>query len=286
MKLNLDCIPCFQKQALQAVRFISDDEKLHQKVLREVTKELLESDWELTPPELAHKVHSIVKRITNENDPYKDVKKESNDLVLKIYSELKDKVKNSRDPLKTAVRLAIAGNIIDFGVVQEFDLERTIREVLKKKFAIDDYEQLKETLENAKTLLFFVDNAGEIGLDKFLVETFLEIKKLEKIDFVVKGGPIINDATLEDAVYMGLDLLPNSEFLVISNGETGTGPDRNSQAVKRWIHEHDLVISKGQGNYEGLSEHNRLFFMLIAKCPIIALDLGVEVGDIILKYKQ
>jgi len=286
MKLNLDCIPCFQKQALQAVRFISDDEKLHQKVLREVTKELLESDWELTPPELAHKVHSIVKRITNENDPYKDVKKESNDLVLKIYPELKDKVKNSRDPLKTAVRLAIAGNIIDFGVVQEFDLERTIREVLKKKFAIDDYEQLKETLENAKTLLFFVDNAGEIGLDKFLVETFLEIKKLEKIDFVVKGGPIINDATLEDAVYMGLDLLPNSEFLVISNGETGTGPDRNSQAVKRWIHEHDLVISKGQGNYEGLSEHNRLFFMLIAKCPIIALDLGVEVGDIILKYKQ
>jgi len=81
-------------------------------------------------------------------------------------------------------------------------------------------------------------------------------------------------------------LLPNSEFLVISNGETGTGPDRNSQAVKRWIHEHDLVISKGQGNYEGLSEHNRLFFMLIAKCPIIASDLGVEVGDIILKYKR
>jgi uncharacterized protein with ATP-grasp and redox domains len=81
-------------------------------------------------------------------------------------------------------------------------------------------------------------------------------------------------------------LLPNSEFLVISNGETGTGPDRNSRAVKRWIDEHDLVISKGQGNYEGLSEHNRLFFMLIAKCPIIALDLGVEVGDIILKHKQ
>jgi len=286
MKLNLDCIPCFQKQALQAVRFISDDEKLHQNVLREVTKELLKSDWESTPPELAHKVHSIVKRITNENDPYKDVKKESNDLVLKIYPELKDSVKKSRDPLKTAVRLAIAGNIIDFGVVEEFDLEKTIREVLKKKFAIDDYEQLKETLENAETLLFFVDNAGEIGLDKLLVETFLEITKLEKIDFVVKGGPIINDATFEDAVYMGLDLLPNSEFLVISNGETGTGPDRNSQAVKRWINEHDLVISKGQGNYEGLSEHNRLFFMLIAKCPIIASDLGVEVGDIILKYKQ
>jgi uncharacterized protein with ATP-grasp and redox domains len=286
MKVNFDCIPCFQRQALQAVRFISDDEKLHERVLREVAKKLLESNWDSTPPELAHQVHSIVKRITNENDPYKEVKRESNDLVLKMYPELKEKVKKSRDALRTAVRLAIAGNIIDFGVPQEFNLEETIRDVLKKRFAIDDYKKLKEKLKDAETLLFFVDNAGEIGLDKLLVETFLETKKLKKIDFVVKGGPIINDATLEDAVYMGLDGLPNSEFLTISNGEAGTGPARSSQTVKKWIKEHDLVISKGQGNYEGLSEHNGLFFMLMVKCPIIASDLGVNVGDIILEYKQ
>jgi uncharacterized protein with ATP-grasp and redox domains len=286
MKLNLDCIPCFQRQALQAVRFISDDEKLHERVLREVTKKLLESNWDLTPPELAHQVHSIVKRITNEKDPYKKVKMESNDSVLRMYPELEEKVKKSRDPLRTAVRLAIAGNIIDFGVPHEFNLEETVREVLKKQFAIDDYRKLQEKLKDAETLLFFVDNAGEIGFDKLLVETFLETKKFEKIDFVVKGGPIINDATLEDAVYMGLDRLPNSEFLTISNGEAGTGPARSSQTVKNWITEHDLVISKGQGNYEGLSEHNGLFFMLMVKCPIIASDLGVEVGDIILEYKK
>jgi uncharacterized protein with ATP-grasp and redox domains len=286
MKLNLDCIPCFQRQALQAVRFISDDEKLHERVLREVTKKLLESNWDSTPPELAHQVHSIVRRITNEKDPYKKVKRESNDSVLKLYPELKEKVNQSRDPLRTAVRLAIAGNIIDFAVLQEFNLEETIREVLKKHFVIDDYEKLKEKLKDAETLLFFVDNAGEIGLDKLLVETFLGQKKFEKIDFVVKGGPIINDATLEDAVYMGLDRLPNSKFLTISNGEAGTGPSRSSQTVRKWIREHDLVISKGQGNYEGLSEHNGLFFMLMVKCPIIASDLGVEVGDIILEYKQ
>jgi uncharacterized protein with ATP-grasp and redox domains len=286
MKLNLDCIPCFQRQALQAVRFISDDEKLQERVLREVAKKLLESNWDSTPPELAHQVHSVVRRITNEKDPYKKVKQESNDLVLKLYPELKEKVNQSRDPLRTAVRLAIAGNIIDFGVPQEFNLEETIRDVLKKGFAIDDYEKLKEKLKDADTLLFFVDNAGEIGLDKLLVETILEQKKLEKIVFVVKGGPIINDATLEDAVYTGLDGLPNSEFLTISNGEAGTGPARNSQIVKKWIKEHDLVISKGQGNYEGLSEDNGLFFMLMAKCPIIASDIGVNVGDIILEYKQ
>jgi uncharacterized protein with ATP-grasp and redox domains len=286
MKLNLDCIPCFQRQALQAVRFISDDEKLQEEVLREVIKELLKADWNSTPPELAHKVHSIVKRITNEEDPYGDVKQESNDLVLRMYSELKEMIKESRDPLRMAVRLAIAGNIIDFGVAQEFNLEETIKEVLNKKFAIDDYILLKEKLESAETLLFFVDNSGEIGLDKLLVETFLETTEFKKIDFVLKGGPIINDATLEDAFYMGLDSLPNSEFLVISNGEEETGPERKSKEVKNWISEHDLVISKGQGNYEGLSEHNGLFFMLMAKCPIIAADLGVDVGDIILEYKK
>jgi uncharacterized protein with ATP-grasp and redox domains len=286
MKLNLDCIPCFQRQALQAVRFISDDEELHQKVLREVAKNLLESDWDSTPPELAHEVHKIVKNITHEKDPYKKVKKESNDSVLKMYPELKAEVKRSKDPLRTVVRLAIAGNIIDFGPLQKFNLETTIKDVLKKKFAIDDYEKLKENLEAAKTLLFFADNAGEIGFDKLLIETFLQTKKLEKIRFVVKGGPIINDATLEDAAYMGLGDLPNAEFLTLSNGGAGTGPERNSQTVKSWIKKHDLVISKGQGNYEGLSEHNGLFFMLMAKCPVIAADLNVKVGDIILKYKQ
>jgi uncharacterized protein with ATP-grasp and redox domains len=285
MKLNLDCIPCFQRQALQAVRFISDNEELHEKVLREVTKNLLESDWNLTPPELAHKVHRIVRSVTNENDPYKEVKKKSNDLVLKMYPALKAKVEESKDPLRTAVRFAIAGNIIDFGPLQEFNLEEAIKEVLKKKFAIDDYEKLKEKLKDAETLLFFADNAGEIGFDKLLIETFLEAKSVEKISFVVKGGPIINDATLEDSTYMGLCDLPNVEFLALSNGETGTGPERNSREVKRWIRNHDLVISKGQGNYEGLSENDGLFFLLMAKCPVISSDLGVEVGDIVLKYK-
>ena len=271
---------------MQAVRFISDDEELHQKVLREVAKKLLESNWDATPPELAHEVHRIVKRLTNENDPYRAVKKESNDAVLKMYPALKKQVEESSDPLRTAVRLAIAGNIIDFGPLQNFDLEETVKEVLKKQFAIDDYEKLKEELNDAETLLFFTDNAGEIGVDKLLVETFLETRKLRKIRFVVKGGPIINDATLEDAVYMGLCDLPNVEFLKMSNGESGTGPERNSQTVKKWITEHDLVISKGQGNYEGLSEHNSLFFLLMAKCPVIASDLVVKVGDIILKHKK
>jgi len=113
----------------------------------------------------------------------------------------------------------------------------------------------------------------------------LKEKRFERIRFVVKGGPIINDATLEDAIYMGLGVLPNVEFLTVSNSEVGTGPKRSSQKVKGWIEEHDLVISKGQGNYESLSEHHGIFFMLIAKCPVIASDLDVDAKDIVLRYR-
>ena len=122
MKLNLDCIPCFQRQALQAVRFISDDERLHEQVLREVMKTLSDLKWDSTPPEMAHEAHKIVRSLTKEKDPYRKVKKESNDLVLKMYPELKRKVERSKEPLSTAIRFAIAGNIIDYGALQEFNL--------------------------------------------------------------------------------------------------------------------------------------------------------------------
>jgi uncharacterized protein with ATP-grasp and redox domains len=286
LRVNLDCIPCFQRQALQAMRFISDDARLHERVSREVMKTLLKLKWDSTPPEMAHEVHKIVRSLTKNKDPYKDVKKESNDLVLNMYPELKRRVEASKHPLRTAIKLAIAGNIIDYGALKAFDLRKTIKEVLEKKFAIDDYGKFKENLKDAKKLLFFTDNAGEIGFDKLLVETMLKEKRFEQVRFVVKGGPIINDATLEDAIYVGLGALPNVEFLTVSNGEVGTGPKRSSQIVKKWIEEHDLVISKGQGNYEGLSEHSGIFFMLIAKCPIIALDLGVGAKDIILRFNS
>lgn len=286
MEINLDCIPCLQRQALQALRFVNNDNQLHERVLREVMKTLLQVKWASTPPEMAHEVHKIVRRLTKENDPYAQVKKESNNLVRKMYSALKKTVVASKNPLRTAIRLAIAGNIIDFGALREFNLEETITEVVEKEFAIDDYEELRIKLKNARTLLFFVDNAGEIGLDRLLVETMLEEKELEKIWFVVKGGPIINDATIDDAVYMGLDELPNVKFRTVSNGEIDTGPERSSDTVRRWIEEADLVISKGQGNYEGLSEYNGVFFLLMVKCPIIASELGVIEKDIVLRYKS
>ena len=284
MKINLDCVLCFQRQALQAARFVTDDEKLTEHILREVMKELLELDWHKTPPEMAHRVHKIVRNLTKEKDPYKKIKKKSNDSVLKIYPEIKRKVEESDDPLKTAILFSIVGNIIDYGALEKVNLKKSLKETFKKKIDLSDYETFKKKLKVSKSLLFFADNAGEIGLDKILIETMLKETKLDKIRLVVKSGPIINDATLEDVNYLGLDSIPNIEFWIVSNGENITAPKRNSSIVKKWVKSHDLVISKGQGNYEDLSEQEDIFFMLMAKCPIIANHLNVRIKDMVLQY--
>ena len=290
--MNLDCIPCFQRQALESLRMNTQDEKLQERVLRKVIEALIKADWTSTPLELANKVHKIVREETGIQDPYKKIKKMYNDIALNLYPEIKQKINESSNPLNTAIRIAIAGNIIDFGPKSKgkFDVEKTIEDILNKEFAIDNYEIFKEKIKKARSLLYFVDNTGEIVFDKLLIETILKfhekmgINQDLKITLVVKGGPVINDATLEDAKYIDMDKIPNVEFRVTTNGDPNSGPSLNSKEVKSWIKNHDITIAKGQASYEGLSQFNDVFFMLIAKCRVIASDLGVKEGDIVLKY--
>ncbi len=279
MKLNLDCIPCFLRQVLQASRFSGVDIKTQENVLREVMKTLLEENWSKTPPELAHIVHAVVRR--HAGDPYSSAKRESNAKAMELYPEMKKIVENSSEPLRVAAKLAIAGNIIDFGALETFDLEKTVKDVLARELDRDDYSLFRRSVEEGRRILYFADNAGEVVFDRLLLETILSMKKME-ITFVVKAGPIINDATVEDAKEVELDRIV-SEFRTISNGEVGV--ERNSPEVRKWIEEHDVIISKGQGNYEGLSEFRGIFYMLMVKCPVIAADIGAEVGDIVLVYR-
>lgn len=287
MKLYLDCIPCFQKQVLYATKDL--DNQLRAKILKKVMFLLYNIGWDLTPDEIANKVYILVREETGIEDPYKEIKKKSNETALEMYPKLKMELKNVRkkDRLYIAANLSIAGNIIDFGPAFEFDLEKTIEEVLNKKLAIDNFDILLKKIMSSQSLLYFADNAGEIVLDKIFIEEMLEAreKPFKYISFVVKGGPIINDAMMDDAHEVGINKLPNVVFYRLGNGQKGTGPNRRDDDVKEWIRQHDLVISKGQGNFEGLSENSGIFFMLIAKCPVIAKELGVNVMDTVIKYK-
>ncbi len=287
MKLRLDCVVCIAKQALKAARLATDDLRVQEEVLRRVMRRLAEMEWVGTPPQLvrASRVAELIGELTGVDDPYKDLKRASNDEALALVDEVKALIASHDDPLRAAVKVAIAGNIIDFAAVETYDLRTTIEKVMKQEPAIDDYGRLREEVLSAETLLYFADNAGEIVFDKLLIEEMIRVrgKPFRRISFVVKGGPIINDATIEDALYVGLDKLPNIEFRKVSSGKPGTGPERSSPEVLSWVRNHDLVISKGQGNYEDLSDVEGVYFLLMAKCPVVAEDIGVKVGDIIIK---
>ena len=215
-------------------------------------------------------------RIGND-DPYRSAKQESTRQALALYPKLKHLVAEAPDPLDTAVRLAIAGNIIDLGPQKDYDLEGTIERVLTQRYAVDDGPALRKALGRVESVLYLGDNAGETVFDRVLIEA-IDVPVI----YVVRGGPIINDATVEDARAAGLDEVAT----LMSNGSKGPGTilERTSSEFRSLYDDAELILAKGQGNYETLSdEGERLFFLLQTKCPVISRDIGVPVGSIVLK---
>ena len=277
MKTYLDCFPCFLDQALRAGRIVTKDEKKLKRILEEVGKMLSRIPLESTPPESGRLIYQKVSEITGIPDPCKDIKEKSTKEALALYPLLKDQTNTAKDRLLTAIRIAIAGNVIDFGVNNEFHIEETIDETLGKDFAIFDYNQFKAHLNDSDEILYIGDNAGECVFDRVLIE---EMKK--PVTYVVRGAPIINDATYEDAIQAGIDKVAT----IISSGTDAPGTIlERCHADFRKIYDHStFIISKGQGNYETLSNEKRpVFFLLKVKCRVIADHIGVDQGDIILK---
>ena len=277
MRTYLDCIPCFFNQALRAGRIATNDENKLKNLLDEIGLMLRLIPLENTPPETGMLIYEKVREITGEIDPYKKIKRESTEKALALYSSLKNEVEKSNDSLLTATRIAIAGNVIDFGVNMDFDIEEEIDEVLKKDFAIFDYYKFRDYLDNTDEILYIGDNAGESVFDRILIE---EMKK--PVIYVVREIPVINDVTYEDALQAGIDKVAS----ILSSGTSAPGIVLNtcSAEFKAVYKNSKFVISKGQGNYEGLSdEKHPIFFLLKAKCWVIANDIGVNEGDIVLK---
>jgi uncharacterized protein with ATP-grasp and redox domains len=284
MRTYFDCIPCFARQVLDSVRMITDDERLHEKVMREALKMASEMDLSQSPPAMAQKIHRFIRTITGVDDPYLEVKNRFNTLALRLYPNLRQQVETSIDPIETAVRLAIAGNIIDFGVnsaVEPSQVERTIAESLTDPLDSESLGVFKEVMSQAKDILYLGDNAGEIVFDRLLIEQL----PCEKITFVVKGGPILNDAVMEDAQVAGITDIVN----VIDNGSDAPGTilDDCSDTFRRRFDQSDMVIAKGQGNYETLSDvDKKIFFLVRPKCNVLARHLGFEIGSLVLSVSN
>ena len=291
MKTYLDCIPCFFKQALEAARMAGANKRTQKRILNELARVLPKFPLTSPPPEMGKVIYGLVKKVTKKKDPYLGIKEKSNKLALSIYDRLKKKVSRSHDKLLMAVELAIAGNIIDYGVKNSLNVDTELKRILdeenkaikEESKAIFDYKNFKRTLSNAKSILYLADNAGEAVFDRILIEEIKSTDKEKNIIYAVKEKPVINDALTEDALTCGIDKVAK----VISSGSDapGTIPSLCSKTFLSMYKKADMVISKGQGNFEALSTTKRqVFFLFMAKCPVIAKDVGCEVGDVILSY--
>jgi len=278
MRSYLDCIPCFMSQALRAGRLAGLNEKDTKSLLDAVGVMIGDIPMENTPPETGAAIYGLIREKTGIEDPFSDLKKQNILVALALYPSLKEIVNSSDDRLLTAIRLAISGNIIDFGVGKAFDLNLTINQVITQEFAIFDYPVFREHLQAASSVIYLGDNAGESVFDRILIQ-----EMGIPVTFVVRDVPVINDVTREDAILAGLDTV--AEIRSSGSVAPGTILEMCSTDFIDLLQDTDMIISKGQGNYEGLSETDLpIFFLLMAKCPIIADDIGVKEGDIILKY--
>ena len=283
MRTYLDCYSCFIAQALRSARVATDNEDVQKRVLSLAMKTLSNAPLSLNPPEIARKVYHTIGQVTGNTDPYKKARKVQNRIVLEIYPKFKQAAYKSKNPLYVAMKLAIVGNVIDLGTQSKMDnIKKEIDRLMLLPLHINHFRQFMYAFMHSNTVLYLADNAGEIVFDKFLIEELKSLKSV-KIFFVVRGGPIINDATLDDAKFIGMETVAE----VLSNGfdAPGTLLHKCSSQFKELFWKADLVISKGQGNFETLSGLNSrdIFFLLRAKCSVAARDLGVNVGDLILK---
>jgi hypothetical protein len=280
MNTYLDCIPCFLRQALDAARLVTNDEVIHERLMHEILRAACTLDPRKPPPAMGQRIHRRIRELTCQSDPYQNAKDRLNRLALQYLPELQARVARSHTPLETATRLAIAGNVIDMGVNSALR-DAHVREVIDRSLSaplLGDASEFGRAVDAANRILFLADNAGELVFDRLLIEQLPPAK----VTVAVRGAPVINDATLADAETAGL--LEMVEVIDNGSDAPGTILADCSAAFRRRFDAAELVIAKGQGNYETLSHVSKdIFFALLAKCPVIAREVGCDVGSLVLR---
>jgi|Deesub1362A_J573_1020465.scaffolds.fasta_scaffold00890_4 hypothetical protein len=282
IKVHLDCYPCFLRQSIIALRLGTKDEALQEKILKAVIKDIGDTGTVKSPAHLTTGMHRRIRQMLGK-DPFKNIKEEYNSIALKLYPRLKEIVSSSTDPLWTAARLAIAGNVIDFGLFTSVDIEGTVKRALNHPLTVDDYQPFKKEIQKAEEILYLLDNAGEAVFDRILIETLIASGK--KVTTVVKGSPVINDCTMDDAIQTGIAELTE----VIENGSDAVGTilETTHEDFRKRYHHAELIISKGQGNFETLLQENKkIFFLFQSKCDVVSKVLGISKDSMLLAGNQ
>lgn len=283
MKTTLDCIPCLVRQAAEALEMTGCDGPRQEALLRRLLLAIAAADWAVAPVLIAQRVQRMIGGETGDSDPYRKLKERMNRTALDLLPELADAIGRQPDPREAVLRLAIAGNLLDAGAKVRLapeDLSARLKGIWSLPLAGSPAELFRAAGE-ARKILYLADNAGEIVFDRLLVE----VLPAGRITVAVRGAPIINDATREDALQAGLPAVAR----VIDNGSDapGTVLEECSAEFRSQFESADLIIAKGQGNYETLSDtRKRIFFLLTVKCPLIAAAVGAPVGTLVVQGRH
>jgi uncharacterized protein with ATP-grasp and redox domains len=281
MYIALECIPCIVNNYIKLTRDGTLPEDAIEKNLRRFLVFLSKADYKQSPPVLGREVHRMIRRMLKNNDPYSGIKQKYNGMILNMYGVFENMIKKSHDPFDTALKLAIAGNVIDFGCQHRLDIMHTVQKVLHADINNHHSTQLRNNLERAEQVLYIGDNCGEIVFDKLFIKTINH----PNIYFAVRGGAVINDVTEVDADMVDI----GSYAKVITTGDDAPGAvwKTSSEEFKTIFKHSDVVIAKGQGNLEGLIDVNHnIYFLFVVKCNLIASRVGANIGDFIIKNSR
>ena len=283
--MNIDeaCVTCIINQSVKVADAINADDDLRYELTSSVENMSKDFSFAQTPPEIASDVYEKMAAIANKSDLYDEVKALSTQKALSFVPALKKRLHNASDTLLIAVKIAVAGNVIDLAAEVEFDLAEELEKIFETDFAHNDFDTLKNELDNASSVVILGDNVGEHIFDYLLVETLQSLYPETKFIYMVRGNPIINDVTLKEAKEAGFHKLCT---LVDSGVNTpGFAYTRAHENAKKLFDEADLVISKGMGNYECLTPSHKanICFLLKVKCGVVASSIDAQIGDIICK---
>ncbi|MFH0887445.1 MAG: ARMT1-like domain-containing protein [bacterium] len=286
MKSLPECKICLARQTYDCAKLISNDPKVQEDIISKVLPIIDSLDISnISPPEATALVHAKIREITGADDVYKPLKVEYNKLALSLYPELKEMVAESEDRFEAALKIAMAGNVIDFGAHSAFDVEATLDEVMADSEISGSPQDLEKQIGRAKKVLYIGDNAGEIVFDKVFIEEIAAEGK--EVVYAVKSSPALNDVLMEDAEFCGLTEIV--KVIESGSGNAGTMYEDTTEAFKKIYHEADVVIAKGQGNLETLRDPKGLkdiFYLLKVKCPYLADKLGLVMGKVTVLYSR
>lgn len=285
MKLSIECLPCLINQAVRMAKVHLDTEAEQRSLVKKIMLEIAAIEDEASAPYAAQKIQRAFKDALQNQDPYREEKHFYNSEMLKLEGEFWDLVRSAEDRLGVALKLAAAGNIIDFGPGHDLSREKVlevIHQTLAKDFPAEAFDVLKSDLQAARKLLYLGDNTGEIVFDKIFIRTIKEEYPRLEIDFATRGEAVLNDITEEDAYLVGMD----GYARIINNGTDipGTVLEHCSHSFQKVFNEADLIIAKGQGNFESLygSGRDNLYYVFLCKCNLFMERCGANQNDIML----